>query len=566
MAGPATDNDGNEVVSGDDRVENDDDVDLQKQAERELLQTPDADLDDAKYWYKYNLKNKIFKTADKDLDDFELSIKIQKEISLLETPDDELPDWELADKKAIEDYLIKTPDKDLDVRRLPAKETLSRYLLTTPDDKLNDYEKSKKKELLKFKSSNWDDETNDQDGTLPSAGIDVPANLHDEGQGAWTEASHHRHYAPRLTYNETKMQQEDMIGKLSNALNGVLNGTNSVLDHTCSDYIPDMILEHIENIVDLLITNKDNALQFPDIVMWWFLGYDKDAKFGYDEQSKLPHFWVNYCKRMKYDNSERKDEYTKCTHRYQTSCNRLQTLIANTTDRNEVKLKLREVTQNYWDNYYRERNALLDKKTTRRKYPEFEYWFWYMLESIQDRDQFYTNEYRLKVYKSDITNKDLALETFGESGKNKSNVEQVLVYFFENNFKQARNQNRTPLALMAVIVFYYALLHYFLKQIQRGILHDPKKPRTKNRQEREQEKEQAQEERRIQNALNASKARIKDKNNRKTCAELSFKIHQRELSTQWKRMQNHKKCIYNTFAFQNVDYVSTTKKSMSTEN
>jgi hypothetical protein len=433
-------------------------------------------------------------------------------------------------------------------------------VLQTPDDKLTDREKSEKQELLQPKRSDWNDETDDQHGTLPSAGIDVPSNVHDDGEGAWTEQRHDRHYRPghtrpaTLTYEDRKMLQEDMIHRLSGELKKVLDGSNSVLDGTSSAAKIDMFLKHIEQTVDLLLANKDNAVQFPDVVIWWFLGYDKDARVGYQEQSNLPYFWVNYCQRMKYYNSERNNKYEEYKQKYQKSINDLKTHIANTTDRNTVKLELREITQNYWNNYYLQRNEILDKKTTRRKYPEFEYWFWYMLESMEDREQFYTKEYRLKVYKSDITNKDLALETIDASGKIKSNVEQVLLYFFEHNFKQARNENRTPLALMAVIVFDYSLLDFYLKQIQQGILHDPKNPYTKSRKEREAEKEKADEERRIQNALNASLARMRDADGRRQCAELSFKIHQKELSPEWKRMQNQKKSIYNTFAFQNVHY------------
>jgi hypothetical protein len=60
MAGQQTVHDGNEDVSWEDQVRNDD---LKKQAQRELLQTSDEDLD-----------------VDKRLDK-----QIQKEISLLET-------------------------------------------------------------------------------------------------------------------------------------------------------------------------------------------------------------------------------------------------------------------------------------------------------------------------------------------------------------------------------------------------------------------------------------------------------------------------------------------------
>jgi hypothetical protein len=295
-----------------------------------------------------------------------------------------------------------------------------------------------------------------------------------------------QHRVNQMTNEKRKQQQTIIIKELSECIKNKLTTTNNTMLQHITQTVTRLI-ESCEDSEDMHASEFDSvksASNVLKIVVWWFLGYDKDATIN--------NFFNRYCRRINIEDEEaRNTEWHKCAHRYADTKRKLHSTVSNAMRNPDAAHNLTKIVESalcqrtavYFMNYRNQRaqEILAMKKarlTITRKYPEFEYWFWHTLQSLTPEQ---IKHYHLVIFKSGFTGKELAFEMVNQETHIRSNVEHCMLYFCENSYEPS-NPNGTqqyggPFGMMVNILFNSEVLDFFLNKIYLGILHDPKNPR-----------------------------------------------------------------------------------------
>jgi hypothetical protein len=116
----------------------------------------------------------------------------------------------------------------------------------------------------------------------------------------------------RMSNEDRKREQTSIIEELTQLLNttDLKTTRNTKLDHiTQTVNILTEIRTSEVNVLPYECLNIDNASKVLKVVVWWFLGYDK--------QATIDTFFIRYCERMKLFNQEdRNAEWQKCATKH----------------------------------------------------------------------------------------------------------------------------------------------------------------------------------------------------------------------------------------------------------
>jgi hypothetical protein len=360
----------------------------------------------------------------------------------------------------------------------------------------------------------------------------------------------------RMSNEDRKREQTFIIKELTELLDATDLSTteNTKLDHiTQTVNILTEIRTSEVNVLPRECLNIDNASKGLKVVVWWFLGYDKEAT--------IDTFFIRYCQRMKLFNQDDRDaEWQKCATKHAQTTKNLHGSIKNLPESDNlttlVASELCKQTAKYFQTYrLNQIKANSKTKFTKiaRKYPEFEYWFWHTLQSLPAQD---IKKYHMENFMSITTGKELAFEMVNQENRIHSNVEYCMSYFCENSYDENKVlQHGGPFGMMVHILFNSKVLEIFLNKIYLGILHDPKNPRDyiNSTYKLQQEKESVQKERLQKIKEDAKMARMRTAAKRaEVSQELTILTNVVQPATIW--TTNLKRFVYDYFSFHDVKY------------